>query len=292
MKKTLFLMSAALLMGAAFTSCEKENNDTMNSVFRATIENTGKQYVDGTRLEWNYRTDEGGGDWISIVDPISSSWAFASALPPAGCTESHGPIAIFDLLDENSHVFEGFNMNLGHSSYIALCGLRFENMEDNGDVLTKMDTYTSATSTGIPTPMACCTSAGNPTDLHFKNLFGVLKIHITTDNPLDLTCINLRSVHNCMSGYYNLSFDADNNPTIQSMGYSYNVANGVQEPDMLRYYIEDQCNGKDYYIPIAPGTYNDITLSFRFFPESPIVKNLNGILTIEANKIYTLNMNL
>lgn len=289
MKKQLFSMAAVLLLGAAVTSCEKEDNDAQNSVFRATIENTGKQYVDGVRLEWNYHTDEGG-DWISIVDPISCAWAYATALPPAGCTESHGPIAIFDLLDENSYVFEGFNMNLSHSSYIALCGLRFENMEDNGDVLTKLESYTGATATGIPTPMACCTSPGNPTDLHFKNLFGVLKVHITTSRTSDLTNITVQSDEHNLSGYFFISFDADNNPSILSTGRGYDPSEGGLYPDRLYYYIEDQCDGKDYYIPIAPGTYNDLSVSFSFFPESPIVKNLHGTLTVEANKMYTYNV--
>lgn len=285
MKKALFVMAAALIMGTAFISCEKENtNDTKNGVFRATIENPDKHYVDGTHVEWEYYNGNTG-DYIHILDP-DLNWAGALALAPEGVTASHGSVAVFDIFHYTSSVDPDFNLSAPF--YTALCGIAPWNVDEDGNQVLILENELPVNGPHLPSPSICRTTNS---DLHFKNVFGVLKINVNSSGNDNIYRVEIVA-DKVLSGYFGYYFDADNNPIIVPKSYEYNQVHSFIGSKSLNMRKIAPADGYEVYLPICPQTYTTFTINF-YLDERVVTKSLSASsITFEANKMHTLNVTL
>lgn len=289
MKKALFVMAAVLLMGTAFTSCEKENNnDTKNGVFRATIDQDAKIHINGTTLNWEYLNPDEEyplTDWISLIDR-NGRFCVPYALCPEGVTSSHGAVAEFDINHPSTYRESLFNPM--SESFIAMSHMQYLGGVTENSILFGLNNFFARPYNSFP--MVCRTY---DRELHFTNLFGVLKLHINTSrtNPLEYFTV---VTDNNIVGAFRVDFDENNNPSIQiSAEHNSTYYSDIHYFNRLTFQTWDLCDGKDYYIPIFPNTYNTFQILFKFYGESEhVVKSSNSPITFTRNIMHTLNVTL
>lgn len=289
MKKALFVMAAALLMGTAFTSCEKENNnDTKNGVFRATIDQDAKIHIDGTTLNWEYLNPDEEypqTDWIFLIDR-NGRFCVPYALRPEGVTSSHGAVAEFDIMHPSTYREPTFNPM--SESFIAMTHMQYLGGVTENSIILGLNNFSARPYHSIP--MVCRTFDN---ELHFTNLFGVLKLHINTSRTNNLEYFTVITDHDIV-GAFQVVFDENNDPSIQMSPYHNSVYyHDILYFNRLTFQTWDQCDGKDYYIPIFPNTYNTFQIMFKFFGETEhVIKSSNSAITFTRNIMHTLNVTL
>ena len=223
MRKVLFsLVSLITLVSlVSLTSCKKEKNGN-GTQFRATMEDctSAKTNLDGTALNWV------AGDLIVVYGTMGNGIYSATPQTPA-------TIAVFDNVsgEAGDGPFRAF-----YPSTLTTDGMN----------ITLPSVQVSEDGSLTEFPMYAESNNGN---LAFKNLCGVLKLHLTKAST-NINSIDIIAASE-INGQYIVNYN-DGNPEID---YS---ANGMNTTTLTCVTAQNIADGKDFYIYLPEGSYDGL----------------------------------
>ena len=254
MKKTLkSLLGLTALFGLfTFTSCQKEHvgNGTQ---FRATMEGCtdqhGKTTLNGTALNWV------SGDQIAIYGTAGAGVYSATPLTPA-------TVAVFDNVsgETGDGPFRAF-----YPSTLTTDGVNI--------TLPVTQTYVEGSINEFP---MYAESTDNP--LAFKNLRGVLKLHLTKAG------VNTSSTTVTAATATNGTWSVDYNGGDPELDYS---ANGTNATTLTCATPQSIAEGKDFYIYLPEGSYSGLQIEMTAADGRYCVKTANTTISVSRSQ-YTL----
>ncbi len=256
-RKLLSYVSVVSLLGiVSLTSCSKEEQNAMQ--FRATMENCtsmdGKTVLDGTALNWV------AGDQIAIFG--SAGYGIFTAIPQTPATTA---------------VFESVSGKTGDGPFYAYYP---STLTSDGSYITLPATQTYEENSIHEFPMYA-ESTNN--QLAFKNLCGVLKLHLTKANT-SISSIAI-SVDGVINGDYEFRFYTASIPTLS---YLENGTNTIMLTCTTAQAID---NGKDFYIYLPADTYRDLTIKMTASDGKICTKGpATGSVVIERSKYSTITL--
>lgn len=297
MKKIVLLATAALMMGAMFTSCQKEETAGPR-VFHATMERpTGKQLLDGTQPQWVYYVDDESAQMMNAVFMYDINNNVTSYYPhrPAGVPSTQDMGTTADLMPIAGFTYGDFDTA---AAAMAICGgypveILFGSIPEicgQGYVLLGMNPYTYG---GADLPMAA--QVGDGGNLYFRSITGMIDIYIDSSDIEDMRLDYIEiTADSPMGGVYGVSFDEDGIPQLSASVFTENTT-GSQV--LARNFV-----GNHFGFAILPGTYSQFDIEFQF--ENPnskdaesthhIVKSLRtgNSITFTRNVITPVHFNL
>ena len=254
MKKTLkSLLGLTALFGLfSFTSCQKEHvgNGTQ---FRATIEGCtdqhGKTTLNGTALNWV------SGDQIAIYGTAGAGVYSATPLTPA-------TVAVFDNVsgETGDCPFRAF-----YPSTLTTDGVNI--------TLPTTQTYVEGSIHKFP---MYAESSNN--QLAFKNLCGVLKLHLTKAG------VNISSITVTAATEINGTWSVDYNSGDPELAYS---ANGTNATTLTCATPQSIAEGEDFYIYLPEGSYSGLRIDMNTDDDRYCVKTANTAISVTRSQ-YTL----
>lgn len=256
-RKLLSYVSVVSLLGiVSLTSCSKEEQNAMQ--FRATMENCtsmdGKTVLDGTALNWV------AGDQIAIFG--SAGYGIFTAIPQTPATTA---------------VFESVSGETGDGPFYAYYP---STLTSDGSYITLPATQTYEENSIHEFPMY---AESNNNQLAFKNLCGVLKLHLTKAN-ISISSIAI-SVDGVINGDYEFRFYTASIPTLS---YLENGTNTIMLTCTTAQAID---NGKDFYIYLPADTYRDLTIKMTASDGKICTKGpATGSVLIERSKYSTITL--
>lgn len=254
MKKTLvsLLTLASLVCLMSLTSCQKEENGN-GTQFRATMEGctsqNGKTVLSGTALNWQT------GDRIAIYGTAGGGIYTATPQTPA-------TIANFDNVSGET----------GNAPYRAFYP---STLTTDGTTITLPATQTSADGSLTNFPMY---AESNNNQLAFKNLCGVLKLHLTKANT-SITAITITA-----SSEINGTFSVSHNSGNLELTYS---ANGTNTITLTCTTAQSIADGKDFYIYLPEGSYSGLQIKIVTDNGYYCLKTANRAINVTRSQ-YTL----
>ena len=255
MKKSLmtlvtFTSLATLLV---FTSCKKENTLGNGTQFRATVENctsqNGKTVLDGVNLNWV------ASDQIAIYGTAGAGIYSATPQTPA-------TVAIFDNVSGST----------GDGPFRAFYP---STLTTDGVYVTLPSTQTYVEGSINEFPMY---AESNDNQLAFKNLCGVLKLHLTKANT------NISSIHITAGSEINGTFSVNYNSGDPDLIYS---ANGTNTTTLTCATPQSIAEGKDFYIYLPEGSYSGLQIVMHTNDNLYCIKTANTSINVTRSK-YTL----
>lgn len=255
MKKNLVsLVSLALLVGlVSLTSCKKEENLGNGTQFRATMEGctsqNGKTTLNGTALEWV------SGDQIAIYG--TAGCGIYSAAPQTPAT-----VAVFDNVSGET----------GDAPFRAYYP---STLTTDGVNVTLPATQTYVEGSIHEFPMY---AESNNEELSFKNLCGVLKLHLTKANT------NISSITVTAASEINGTFSVSYNGGDPELTYS---ANGTNTTTLTCATAQSIAEGKDFYIYLPEGSYSGLQIEMTTDDNRYCVKTANTAINVTRSQ-YTL----
>ncbi len=254
MKKTLkSLLGLTALFGLfTFTSCQKEHvgNGTQ---FRATIEGCtdqhGKTTLNGTALNWV------SGDQIAIYGTAGAGVYSATPLTPA-------TVAVFDNVSGET----------GDGPFRAFYPAT---LTTDGVNITLPTTQTYVEGSIHKFPMY---AESNDNQLAFKNLCGVLKLHLTKAG------VNISSITVTAASEINGTWSVDYNGGDPELDYS---ANGTNATTLTCATPQSIAEGKDFYIYLPEGSYSGLQIEMTTDDSRYCVKTANTTISVSRSQ-YTL----
>ena len=286
MKKLFFMAVAAI---AALSSCTSDNELELNQntgkealTFTATMEG-----IDGTRATFDATTNSMKweiGDKINIggYDPAKSKFVYADySAQTAGATTTFAAVGDeLPVSDWYQAVFPSYlnDKEAIESGWKSMPAYITETWKEG---LFSMPMYAESITT----------------DLEFKNLCGVLKIVVKSDQLPSVKRIRVSNSSKGLSGYFEIDYDEDENGVDWSpilvmkegvMGYSETNAITVTYTAA----VETDATGKAFYIAIPPyEAYRDLQIEidpdgngFTKLMKTKAGKDIN----IERSKIYEI----
>ena len=255
MKKNLVsLMSLTLLVGlVSLTSCKKENTLGDGTQFRATVEDctsqNGKTALDGFNLNWV------AGDQIAIYGTAGAGIYSATPQTPA-------TVAIFDNVsgETGDGPFRAF-----YPSTLTTDGVNI--------TLPTTQTYVEGSINEFP-----MYAESNDNQLSFKNLCGVLKLHLTKANT------NISSITVTAASEINGTFSVSYNSGDPELIYS---ANGTTTTTLTCATAQSIAEGKDFYIYLPEGSYSGLQIEMNTDDSRYCVKTANTAINVTRSQ-YTL----
>ena len=254
MKKTLkSLLGLTALFGLfTFTSCQKEHvgNGTQ---FRATIEGCtdqhGKTTLNGTALNWV------SGDQIAIYGTAGAGVYSATPLTPA-------TVAVFDNVsgETGNGPFRAF-----YPSTLTTDGVNI--------TLPTTQTYVEGSIHKFP-----MYAESNDNQLAFKNLCGVLKLHLTKAG------VNISSITVTAATEINGTWSVDYNGGDPELAYS---ANGTNATTLTCATPQSIAEGEDFYIYLPEGSYSGLRIDMNTDDDRYCVKTANTTISVSRSQ-YTL----
>ena len=225
-KNSLFFIELFALVGfMSLASCTKENlgNGTQ---FHATMEGctdqNSKTILNGTSLEWV------SGEQIAIYGTVGGGIYSATPQTPA-------TVAVFDNVsgETGSAPFRAFYPTTLSSNGVNV-------------TLPKTQTYVEGSINEFPMYAESSTN-----ELSFKNVCGVLKLHLTKANT------NISSIAITAASEINGTFSIDYNGGDPELEY---VSGGTKTTKLICTTAQSIANGKDFYIYLPEGTYSGLEI--------------------------------
>ena len=255
MKKTLMtlvtLVSLTTLL--VFASCKKENTLGNGTQFRATMEDCtsqdGKTALNGTALEWV------SGDQIAIYG--TAGCGIYSATPQTPAT-----VAVFDNVsgETGNAPFRAF-----YPTTLTTDGVNI--------TLPTAQTYVEGSINGFP-----MYAESSDNQLAFKNLCGVLKLHLTKANT------NISHISISTTNYINGTFSVTYNNGDPDLTYS---ANGTNAIELTFATPQSIAEGKDFYIYLPEGSYSSLQIEMYTDDARYCIKHSNTTINVTRSQ-YTL----
>ena len=252
MRKTLVsLVSLVTLVSlVCLTSCKKEENGN-GTQFRATMEDcaSGKTTLNGTALNW---VD---GDLIKVYGTTGSGIYSATPQTPA-------TVAIFDNVS-------GETGNAPFRAYYPAT------LITDGVNITLPATQTYVEGSINEFPMY---AESSNSELAFKNLCGVLKLHLTKAST------SISSITITAASEINGTFTVDYNGGDPELEYS---ANGTNTTTLACATAQSIASGKDFYIYLPEGSYSGLQIVMNTDDSRYCVKTSNRAINVTRSQ-YTL----
>ncbi len=257
MKKNLFfLVSLASLVGlVSMTSCKKEETLGNGTQFRATMEactsQDGKTVLNGTALEW-VSTDQ-----IAIYGTAGAGIYTATPQTPA-------TVAVFDNVsgETGNAPFRAF-----YPTTLTTDGVNI--------TLPTAQTYVEGSINEFP-----MYAESSDNELAFKNLCGVLKLHLTKANTNISTITITAASETMINGTFSVSYNGGDPDLIYS-------ANGTNTTALECATPQSITEGKDFYIYLPEGNYNGLQIQMNTDDGRYCVKTANTAINV-ARSQYTL----
>lgn len=254
MKKIFVCFTAVMAVALCLTSCKKEEK-TNSMQFRATMETSAndnsKTTLNGTNIEWV------AGDEVTIYG-LEQSGTY-TAQP-----ESSDPTTA--ILTVNGQPAQGwpycaiYPASLGNSA--TSFTLPAEQVTVDGS-LTNFPMYAKS----------------NDENLAFKNLCGVLKIHLQQSNA---TVSRIQVIaHTQINGTYNI----DNSGEVPAISYA---GNGDTVTTLICTTPQDITNGKDFYVIMPAGNYGELQINILDAGYG-VEKHISAEIAIVRSKYSTLS---
>lgn len=248
MKKCLIsLISLVFLAGLVnLTSCKKENQGD-GSQFYATMEQCSDQYgktiLNGSVLNWIE------GDQVRIYGTAGSSLYTAQPQSPA-----------------TNAVFNNESGRVGESPYYAVYPADIATAT-NAITLPAVQVTNDGSLVGFP-----MYAESEDNHLAFKNLCGLLKLHLTKANT---SISSIEVTASCeINGNYSLQYNG-----IPTLEY---VDNGSNSTTLYCTTAQSIDNGKDFYIYLPQGSYSNVVFT--------ITNSDGGVCTKTSNAGVTINV--
>ena len=253
MKKNLVsLMSLAFLVGlVSLTSCKKDESLGNGTQFRATMEDCSsvKTTLNGTALNWV------SGDQIAVYG--TAGCGIYSATPQTPAT-----VAVFNNVsgETGDAPFRAY-----YPSTLTTDGV--------GISLPATQTYVEGSINEFP---MYAESSNN--ELAFKNLCGVLKLHLTKAST------NISSITITAASEINGTFSVSYNSGDPELAYS---ANGTNTTTLTCTTAQSIASGKDFYIYLPEGSYSGLQIEMTTDDSRYCVKTANTAINVTRSQ-YTL----
>lgn len=268
MKKVVTIMLTLATVASMMTSCKKEYTQS-DIQFRATMEqctdiHNPKVYLDGTQLNWSY------GDMISVYN--NSQLAYYEATPGDPATTATFRYFEGDAIDVSRGISALYPAYSLYSRQDNKVYLPYNIISDDGSL--------------VDFPMYAKSSTN---ELHFKNLCGVLKLHLQKDNTT-ITRITLRvnrGTHHLWGWFY---------PYISSDGEEVNFVNTGEHEDYSLNRVVLHCNqsidqGHDFYFAIPEDEYSGLMLEIVTSDGMRCIKGpASRNVVVERSKYSTLTL--
>lgn len=225
MKKNLVsIVSLVFLVGlVSLTSCKKEETLCNGTQFRATMEGytsqNGKTTLNGTALEWV------AGDQIVVYGITGSGIYTATPQTPA-----------------TTAVFDNVSGETGNAPFRAFYP---STLTTDGVNITLPATQTTVDGSLTNFPMY---AESNNDELSFKNLCGVLKLHLTKVNT------NISSIEVVANSVVNGTFSVSLSGGVPELSY---VSGGTNSVTLTCTTAQDISNGADFYVCL-PTTFDSV----------------------------------
>ena len=253
MKKNLLslVILTSLVYLASLTSCKKENTLGNGTQFRATMEDCTftKTSLDGTALNWVT------GDLIVVYGTLGNGIYSATPQTPAR-------VAMFDNVsgETGDGPYRAFYPTTLNNDGINITLPSVQVSEDGS--LTEFPMYTES----------------NNGDLAFKNICGVLKLHLTKANT-NINSISITAASE-INGQYIINYN-EGNPEID---YS---ANGMNTTTLTCNNAQNIADGKDFYIYLPEGSYDGLHIEMNTDDSRHCIKASNRSINVTRSQ-YTL----
>ncbi len=253
MKRNLMTIVSLMTLATmtAFTSCTKEATTGNGSQFRATMEgcNAAKTELNGTALEWV------GGDRIAVYG--TGGAGIYSATPQTPAT-----VAVFDNVsgETGGGPFRAF-----YPASLTTDGVNI--------TLPSTQTYVEGSINEFP-----MYAESSDNQLAFKNLCGVLKLHLTKANT------NISSITVTANAEINGTFSVNYNSGDPELTYS---ANGTNTTTLTCTTAQSIAEGKDYYIYLPEGNYSGLQIEMFTDDSRYCIKHANTTINVTRSQ-YTL----
>ena len=252
MRKVLVsLVSLITLVSlVSLTSCKKEENGN-GTQFRATMEDctSTKTELDGTALNWV------ASDLIKVYGNTGRGIYTATPQTPA-------TVAIFNNVSGET----------GDAPFRAYYP---STLTSNGVNITLPATQAYVEGSINEFPMY---AESNDNQLAFKNLCGVLKLHLTKANT------NISSITITAVSEINGTFSVDYNGGDPELEYS---ANGTNTTTLTCTTAQSIAEGKDFYIYLPEGNYSGLQIEMTTDDNRYCIKTANTAINVTRSQ-YTL----
>ena len=255
MKKNLvsFALLALLVGLLSMTSCKKENTLGNGTQFRATMEGCtsqdGKTVLNGTALEWV------GGDQIAVYGITGAGIYSATPQTPA-----------------TTAVFDNVSGETGNAPFRAFYPT---SLTTDGVNITLPATQSYVEGSINEFPMY---AESSDNQLAFKNLCGVLKLHLTK------TGVNISSITITTASEINGTFSVSYNSGDPELTYS---ANGTTITTLTCATPQSIAEGKDFYIYLPEGSYSGLQIEMYTDDARYCIKHSNTTINVTRSQ-YTL----
>ncbi len=257
-KNVISLMSLAFLAGlVSLTSCKKENTGD-GSQFYATMEQCadhyGKTILNGSVLNWT------SSDQVNIYGTAGSGLYTAQPQIPA-----------------TNAVFNNISGRSGEAPYYAIYPALIATAS-NAVTLPATQVTEDGSLTGYP-------MYAESTDNHlaFKNLCGLLKLHLTKANT------NISSIAITASSEINGNYTVNYNGGNPTLAY---VSDGSTTTTLTCTTAQAIDNGADFYIYLPAGSYTSLSIAITNDQDVTCTKNSNEgtTITIYRSQYTTISL--
>ncbi len=254
MKKNLVsLVSLALLAGlVSMTSCKKENTLGNGTQFHATMEGctmqNGKTTLNGTALEWV------SGDQIAVYGT-------------AGC-------GIYTATPQNPATVAEFDNVSGETGNAPFRAFYPASLTTDGVNITLPSTQTYVDGSINEFPMY---AESSNEELSFKNLCGVLKLHLTKANT-SISTITITTA-NEINGTFSVNYNGGA-PELE------HVSGGTNTATLTCTIPQSIAEGKYFYIYLPEGSYTGLQIEMNTNDNRYCVKTANTAIVVNRSR-YT-----
>jgi hypothetical protein len=257
--KKIYTILSFCAVAALFASCQKDN--LTGSTFTATIEQCNdsktKTALNGSILNWV------AGDQVVIMNDRVTAFGIYSAREGGSTTTTfiHQPNLGIDISDPEASCYDEYYYpeNGDDFYYMAIYPADIVDMNAGGALLPATQVTTDGTLHGFP-----MFAQSQTRDLRFKNVFGLLKIHLYKPET-SITSISVtadRVINGLFVMNYNVAWP-DNVPVLMyaedgsgtnTVTLQCGTGDGIS--------IDNNGDGKDFYIYLPPATdYHNLTIN-------------------------------
>lgn len=252
-KKIVSILSLLFIVGLiSVTSCKKDqvgNGTQFNATAEGCTSQDGKIYLDGNEIKWVE------GDLIAVYGNAG------------GGVYAAGP--------RTSSAYTMFHNISGVTGDGPFRAFYPSSLTNDGVNIILPATQTSVDGSLTEFPMY---AEGSTDLLSFKNLCGILKLHLTKEN------ISISSIRIVASNEINGTYSVNYNEGAPEIEYS---ANGTNATTLVCSTPQSIANGKDFYIYLPEDSYNSLRIEMYTNNGKYCVKTSNRAINVVRSK-FTL----
>lgn len=256
MRKLFLLLASVVVIAVSFSSCQKDKEESITR-FTAKMENCADQqdnktFLDGTKLKWVV------GDRVKVYGQGGNG-----ASCRVSSTDETGTYATLDYVSGQ----------LGFTPYKAIYP---ENCAISKTTIVLPSVQWSNSGNLVDFPMY---SESSTNEFRFKNLCGVLKIHLQQAN---VTISKIKVIADNICGTFTIQGSSEQ----PIANYS---SNGHNTVTLALTNYQNITNGQDFYVCLPAGTYSTMQLNIYSSNGQYCTKSGHNI-SVERSKYSTIRV--